>query len=181
MSMPGNTTTLDAVVRVLDALGRLGGHLTTAVIWLLAITVTYDVILRSLGIPTLWASEVSIYLMIAMAFLGVGATQGIDGHFRVTFVRDLCPPAVRTALDIFALTVSVLFAAGFTYGAWKLSAFSWMLNFKTSTILHVPMWLLQGLMVVGGVLLLLATLRDLILVLLKGHVVRDNSSAGEVI
>jgi C4-dicarboxylate transporter DctQ subunit len=181
MSTPGMTTALDAVIRVLDALGRLGGHLATAGMWLLAITVTYDVFLRALGVPTLWASEVSIYLMIAMAFLGVGATQGIDGHFRVTFIRNLCPPAVRTALDIIALTLSVLFAAGFTYGAWKLAAFSWMLNFKTSTILHVPMWFLQGLMVIGGVLLVLATLRDLILVLLKGHVVRDNAGAGEVI
>ncbi|MEW6124309.1 MAG: TRAP transporter small permease [Pseudomonadota bacterium] len=175
------TTAPSAVVKALDRLGDVGGALSTLVVWLLAITVTYDVILRTLGLPTLWAAEVSIYLMIAMAFLGIGATQNVDGHFRVTFVRDLCPEGVRKALDVFALLVSLAFAVGFTYGAWLLVSFSWMLNFTTSTILHVPMWLLQGLLLVGGVLLILATLRDLIMVFTLGAAFRDKSGAGEVI
>ncbi|WP_342641561.1 TRAP transporter small permease [Rhodoligotrophos ferricapiens] len=169
------------LLKVLDRLGDAGGALATIVMWLLAITVTYDVILRTLGIPTLWPAEVSIYLMIALAFFGVGATQGVDGHFRVTFLRDLCPPKVRAALDIFALLLSLAFAIGFTIGAWKLASFSAMLNFKTSTILQVPMWILQGLMVIGGVLLSLATLRDLLLVFVHGSALRDKSGASEVI
>lgn len=130
---------LAAIVSVLDRLGRIGGVLTTLMIWLLAITVTYDVVLRSLGVPTLWAAEVSIYLMIAMAFLGAGATQNVGGHFRVTFVRDLCPPKLRTCLDMLALLLATAFAVLFTIGAWKVTSFSWMLNFKTSTLLEVPM------------------------------------------
>ncbi|MGF7159111.1 TRAP-type C4-dicarboxylate transport system permease small subunit [Rhodoligotrophos appendicifer] len=169
------------VVRVLERLGDWGGHLATLITWLLAFTVTYDVILRGLGIPTLWAAEVSIYLMIAMAFIGIGATQGVDGHFRVTFLRDLCPPRVRVVLDVFALTLSFAFAIGFTYGAWTLVSFSWMLNFKSSTILQVPMWLLQGMLVVGGVLLCLATLRDLLMVFMHGSAFRDTAGSGEVI
>jgi C4-dicarboxylate transporter DctQ subunit len=177
----GKATALRAVVKGLDRLGQYGGVLATLVTWLLAVTVTYDVILRSLGIPTLWAAEVSIYLMIAMAFFGVGATQSADGHFRVSFVRDLCPRPVRTALDVFALLLSLLFAVGFTYGVWKLVSFTWMLNFRTSTILQLPMWMLQGLMLVGGVLLILATLRDLIMVFLVGADFRDRTGGGEVI
>src|SRR3546814_11879352 len=90
--------------------------------------------MRMAQLPTLWATEVSIYLMIAMAFLGAGATQGVDGHFRVSFVRDLCPPKVRLALDVFALIISLLFTLGFTYGAWRLAAFSWGMDLKTPTI-----------------------------------------------
>ncbi len=182
MSGVAQFTALGAVVTALDRLGRIGGMLATVMIWLLAITVTYDIALRSLGIPTLWAAEVSIYLMVAMAFLGAGATQSVDGHFRVTFVRDLCPPKVRTCLDILSLLVALVFAVLFTIGAWGLVSFSWMLNFKTSTLLEIPLWFLQGLMVVGGFLLALATLRDLLLVLMHGSSIRDSKSgASEVI
>lgn len=165
----------------LDHLGAAGSAIATAIIWLLAITVTYDVILRALHIPTLWAAEVSIYMMIAMTFLGAGATQMVDGHFRVTFLRDLCPAPVRLAMDFFALILSFLFAVAFTYGAWRVASFSWMLDFKTSTILQLPMWVLQGLMVVGGVLLSLATLRDLIMVYFHGAAHRDRSGSNEVV
>jgi C4-dicarboxylate transporter, DctQ subunit len=167
---------------MLDRLGQIGEVLTTLMIWLLAMTVTYDVVLRSLGVPTLWAAEVSIYMMMAMAFLGAGATQGVDGHFRVTFVRDLCPPQLRTCLDIVALLLATAFALLFTYGAWKVTSFSWMLNFKTSTLLEIPLWILHGLILIGGILLTLATMRDLLLVAVHGSAVRDSKAgAGEVI
>lgn len=169
------------IIRALDKLGSAGAAVATLVIWLLAITVTYDVILRSLGAPTLWASEVSIYLMVALAFFGIGATQSVDGHFRVTFVRDLCPPKVRAAFDLFSLIASLIFALGFTWGAWKLVSFSIMLNFKTPTILEVPMWLLQGLLLVGGVLLVLANCRDILRFAAEGHRARDAKNSGEVI
>lgn len=172
---------LISMVRALDKLGSAGGVVATLTIWLLAITVTYDVVLRSIGAPTLWASEVSIYLMVAMAFLGIGATQSVDGHFRVTFVRDLCPPVVRTAFDLLSLAANLVFAAGFTYGAWKLVSFSILLGFKTPTILEVPMWLLQGLLLVGGVLLILANTRDVLRFIMEGHKARDGKSSSEVI
>lgn len=170
-----------SAVRALDYLGNAGSVIATVTIWLLAITVTYDVILRAIGAPTLWASEVSIYLMIAMAFLGAGATQSVDGHFRVTFVRDLCPAKVRAAFDLLSLIANLAFALGFTYGAWKLASFSIMLGFKTSTILEIPMWILQGFLLVGGVLLILANLRDVLRFILHGHKVRDTNGSSEVI
>lgn len=172
------------VMKWVHALGKLeaaGGAIATLMMWLLAITVTYDVIVRTLGAPTLWTSEVSIYLMMALAFFGIGATQSVDGHFRVTFVRDLCPPKVRALFDLVGLCANMLFSLGFTYGAWKLVSFSWMLGFKTSTILQIPMWLLQSMLVLGGVLLTLANARDILKFMLEGHAFRDAQSAQEVI
>lgn len=181
MGEAGSSGVLGRIVGALDFLGWIGGMLTTLVIWLLAITVTYDVVLRSLGIPTLWAAEVSIYMMIAMAFLGAGATQSVDGHFRVTFVRDMCPPTARFLLDVVSMVLAIAFAVIFTIGAWRLTSFSWMLGFRTSTLLEIPLWILQGLMVVGGVLLILASVRDLLLVFARGSAYRDNKSGAEVI
>lgn len=169
------------VVVLIDTLNAAGGFIATIIMWLLAATVTYDVILRSVGEPTLWASEVSIYLMLAVAFLGVGATQIVDGHFRMTLVRNLCPRPVRAAFDLFNLLVCLGFSIGFTYGAWKLISFSLMLNLNTPTILQAPIWILQSLLLLGGVLLILANLRDTIRFLAEGTSARDTKSSNEVI
>lgn len=169
------------IVVLIDTLSTAGGVISTIVMWLLAATVTYDVFLRSMGEPTLWASEVSIYLMLAVAFLGVGATQSVDGHFRMTIVRDMCPRPVRALFDLFSLLVCLGFAIGFTYGAWKLISFSLMLNLNTPTILQVPLWILQALLLLGGLMLILANLRDALRFSTDGASARDNKISNEVI
>ncbi|TDR90364.1 TRAP transporter small permease subunit [Enterovirga rhinocerotis] len=169
------------VVRTVDALGWLGGQFANLGIWLLTAFVTYDVALRTLAEPTLWAGEVSVYLMLAIAFLGAGATQAVDGHFRVTFVRDMFPPRGRAVLDVISLLLALVFALIFTWGAYTLLSFSWMLDLRTSTILQVPLWIMQACMFVGGILLSLATLRDLIRVAREGSVVADEAEGIDVI
>lgn len=128
----------------------------------MALIVFVDVALRFAGSPTLWGSEVSVYLILVLAFIGAGATQAVDGHFRVTFFRDLMPARMRRWLDVLALAVVFVFAALFSWGAWQLVAFSRMLDFRTPTILQAPLWALQSFLLVGGVLLAMATLRMLI-------------------
>ena len=168
--MPAKPTApmLAKCIGALDKLNGLGAVASTLVVWLLTVTVSYDVILRAAGMPTLWASEVSVYFMIALAFLGAGTTYSADGHFRMSALRNLCSARVRGWMDLFSLLATMVFALGFTYGAWQLIEFSLMLDLKTSTILEVPMWILQALLVIGGSLLVLATLRDLLVFLAVG-------------
>lgn len=172
---------MKALLHAVDRLGDLGAAIATLVTWLLAFTVTYDVVLRTLGEPTLWAAETSVYLMIAAAFLGAGSTQAIGGHFRVTFLRDHLPAAIRTVFDLISAGCGLLFAILLTIGAWRLVSFSWMLDFRTSTLLQVPLWLLQGFILIGGILLALACFRDLVLIARDGSAVRDQSGPSEVI
>jgi len=171
-----------AATALLDRLARAGNTLGTAVIWLLAVAVTYDVALRSLGTATLWAGEVSTYLMIALAFLGAGATQQADGHFRVTFVLAHCPPRVRGMLELLAAAMALAFSLLCTVGAWQATESSWLLDMQTSTLLRVPLWLLQGLMVAGGVLLALAYVQRILALARGGLAVAEGvPGAGEVI
>ena len=139
------------------------GALATLSLWAMALIVFLDVALRFLGAPTLWASEVSVYLILVLAFIGAGATQAADGHFRVSFFRDLMSARVRRWLDLIAFASVVVFAALFSWGAWQLVVFSRMLDFRTPTILKAPLWALQSLLLVGGVLLAIAALRMLVL------------------
>lgn len=152
-----------------DKLAAASAALTTAMMWLLAALVLYDVAMRTLNVPVLWAAEVSIYAMIGLAFLGAGATQKADGHFRVTFLRDLSPPGWRLAFDMFASAMTLLLAVLFTLGAMYAASFSFSMGFKTSTLLHIPMWILQSFLLIGGLFLALASLQELILLAVYGR------------
>lgn len=168
-------------VRFLDRLGNVGVVLSSVAAWALTAVILYDVMLRAFFTPTLWGSEVSVYLMIALAFLGVGATYGVDGHFRVSFVRDLLPERLRLMMDVFGLIVSLLFSLGFIYGSVKLVAFSWSMGLLMPTILRLPIWLLESFLPLGGVLLTLAILRDALRLYLYGVSIRDAKGAAEVV
>lgn len=181
MSVKPTAPILEMCIGALDKLNSLGAIASTLLIWLLTATVSYDVILRAAGVPTLWASEVSVYLMVALAFIGAGTTYSANGHFRMSAVRSLFGSRARHLLDLFSLFVTMIFAIALTYGAWQLIEFSLMLDLKTSTILEVPMWILQALLVLGGVLLILATLRDLLVFMVKGPNTERGDASHEVI
>ncbi|KRS15523.1 TRAP transporter small permease [Roseovarius indicus] len=152
-----------------DKLAAASAALTTAVMWALAALILYDVVMRTLNVPVLWAAEISVYAMIALAFLGAGATQNADGHFRVTFVRDLSPPRWRLAFDLVAAAMTLLLAVLFTLGAFYAVSFSYSLGFKTSTLLQIPVWILQSFVLLGGIFLSLAALQELVMLAVHGR------------
>lgn len=168
------------LVKLLEGVSLMGKFASTFVIWALAAVMVFDVTVRGLGVTQLWASEVSIYLMLALAFLGAGATLSADGHFRVTFIRDLCPEPVRFVMDIFAVLLTLAVSVGLSYGAWKVVSFSVMLNLTTSTLLRVPLYLLYGIILVGCIMLCIASLREVVMVFHLGAKHRDDSQVKEV-
>jgi C4-dicarboxylate transporter DctQ subunit len=167
-------------LRLLNLPARLGEYAAVTVIWALAGVMAWDVAMRGLGIAQLWASEVSVYLMLALAYLGAGATLSGDGHFRVTFLRDLAPAPVRLAMDYFAVGLTLLLSLAMCWGVWTVVQFSLQLNLTTSTLMRVPLWMLYGIMLAGCILLALAALRELLLVFQRGVRHRDDSQQQEV-
>jgi len=122
----------------------------------------YDVVVRRLGRPTVWGPEVSVYLMLMLAFFGIGHTWTQQGHFRVTLLLDVLDGKVVRWLDFICAAVALSFTIAFTFGAYKLAAFSFMLKFTTPTVLEMPVWLLQCIILVGGIFLALALIEDLL-------------------
>ena len=81
--------------RLADAVLVFGATLGAICIWAIGAIVTYDVILRFLGMPTLWALEFSTYLMIGAATLGSGLAVIRGDHFAVDILPMAMPPRPR--------------------------------------------------------------------------------------
>lgn len=150
---------------VLKRANAAASQVAHASLWVLTLLVLVDVLMRALGAPTVWGAEVSVYLMLALAFLGIGHTWVEDGHFRVTLLVGRLPRRAQLAAEFLCSTLALLFAIAFTYGAYQLSAFAFQLNFVTPTVLKLPLGLLQGLVFLGGLSLVFALAEDLIRIL----------------
>jgi TRAP-type C4-dicarboxylate transport system permease small subunit len=151
--------------RLASTFNAIASHTAHAALWLLTGVVLYDVAVRTIGQPTIWGAELSVYLMLVVAFLGIGHTAAEDGHFRITLVVGRMGRRARLAADCVCTLLALVFAIGFCWGAWKLAAFSFQLGFTTPTVMKLPIGLLQGLIFIGGVTLAIALVLDLLRIL----------------
>jgi TRAP-type C4-dicarboxylate transport system permease small subunit len=142
----------------LRALVRSGEALGAAATWLIMLVVVYDVTARALGHPTLWALEVSGYLMVAASVMAAGETLHRKGHFEVRLFVDMLPARLRHCVDRTVDVISALFVLAMTYGSFQLLVQSYAFGFRSPTLLSIPLIIPQAVLSAGLVLLAVAYL-----------------------
>jgi len=152
------------LIRFLDACLETGVRIGSLSIWLISGIVFIDVTLRFFGAPTLWALEVSTYLMIGAAVMASGKAVADGSHFSVRLLPDALTPLRRRVLDF------VIQAAGFgllcfiCMGFFDLLMLSIDLKMRSPTLLQVPLWIPQGVTFAGFVIMALGFVRKVIAV-----------------
>jgi len=149
------------VVRLLDAVSRVFTFASITIFAALAIPVSYDAVSRSLKAPSIWVFDVSLYLLIAAAFLGNALALRSGAHFRMVFLFKLFP-AWRRFGDRLAFGATALFAAATLWLTIRYVQESWDYDLHSGTILNAPLWLPQLAMPLGALALLLEACRILL-------------------
>lgn len=131
--------------------------------------VAYEIVARAVfAEPTIWAQEISIYLLIAIAFLGLGPTLASDEHVRIDlFTRRLGNRANR-ALRATAMAAIAAYAAISAHGGVEMVRHSMRFGRRSLTLLSVPVWIPQLLIPIGMALLCVVALASFWM-LLKGE------------
>lgn len=137
--------------------------LGVAALGVLPLIVFYDVAARYLfNSPTIWATEISIYLLQLLVFLPMGLLTSQNAHIRSTLLVDRLRPRPRGILYRISLVLIALLAACIAWLGWKLTAHSWQQSQVSATLLAVPLWLPHALIPLGGLLLLISAIGALI-------------------
>ena len=159
MKTSGPANMLAAAIDRLLTAGAWAGSLA---IWLIAAIVFYDVVMRFAGRPTLWALEISTYLMIGAAVLASGKAVTENAHFAVRLLPEALPPAPRGVLDT-AVGLACLGLLGLVcFGFFQLASLSIRLDMTSPTLLHIPLWIPQGVTLAGFALMVLGFIRKLL-------------------
>ena len=134
----GTTGAARAIVTLSSALNTLGG----AGIVFLALATVYDVFARYLfNQPTIWATEISTYVLIAATFFGAAHTHLIDGHVRVdVLLHRLAGNARRTAL-LTAAWLALLFVFITAWQSVLMVLSDYENNSRIFSLLLTPTWM----------------------------------------
>jgi C4-dicarboxylate transporter DctM subunit len=142
---------------IITGLGTLGSAMFVAV----ACLIVFEVIMRFIfSRPTSWATEISGFLTIVASFLLFSYTLKEKGHTRVDFVTAHLSPMSALLLEVFTSVLGLVYCAVLTWYGAIMAYSSWGMG-ELSQTLRIPLWIPQGFLPVGGLLMFIQLLRFL--------------------
>lgn len=167
----GQQKVLTGVVkRLVKALSRLAGALSTALI-LAAFAVTiYAVFQRYvMNVPLRWSDDVTGWMLVTLIMLGAAEAYRRNEHISIDLFSSHLNGGRARIQAIWADLAVLVFAAILGYSAWEAISFSLSFGAYTAGTVEVPLWVMQMPLVIGAALLGLVALCRLLEHLTKGH------------
>jgi TRAP-type mannitol/chloroaromatic compound transport system permease small subunit len=142
----------------IDIFSTRTGKAVSILSLVVAFFISYEIFVRELlSLPTVWASEATVFGCSVLYLLGGAWTMLIDNHVRVDILYVLMKPRLRAAVDCltfcaFALYMVVMIVATFRYAAQSVALRETTMTpwdppiypFKVIMVLSLVMLLLQG-------------------------------------
>ena len=135
---------------------------------------------RFFGVLVPSANEISGFFLATSTFLGLAYSFRAGSHIRVTLLVSRLPQGLRRAADAAVVAVAVVLSGYFTWYTYRLTAESWRYGDLSDGLIGVPLWIPQGCMCLGLVMLTIAALDELV-VILRGKTPSFDSSDGAVL
>ncbi len=146
-----------------DRSSYAGGAIAAVCLLSVAVIITYEAMMRYMfNAPTTWVKEVSIYLSIAIGFLGAAYCLKQDGHFSITFVVDKLKPKNRKVLKTITNIMGLIYSVIFVHKGIAMVMFSYDMEDVSTGLLEIPIWIPELLLPIGGLLLALQFMNKII-------------------
>lgn len=151
------------IYKGLDFLIKIGAYLAGIFILLTTFMTFYEVVSRSFfGSPTTWATELSIYAIIGSCFLGGAFAVRTYSHIAVDLLVNAVNDFWKTVLAYISNVLGLLFSVIFTIYGFAHVANTFKLGTTSTSLLRIPMYLPELLLPVGGILLIIAFVLQII-------------------
>jgi C4-dicarboxylate transporter DctQ subunit len=159
------------VLRALDkattAASRLFIALGAAITIVMALSITYSVVLRYvLNTPQVWTDELLGFLLVALVMFGLGETVRRGDHINVDLITARLGPRGRVLARVWGLVAMIAVAAVLLDRSWDMVAFSHMVGLLSDGYLAMPVWIPQSSLLIGFSLMILASVNQLLRLLL---------------
>ena len=151
---------------VLDWIYRGSRVLAGIFLVLIAATVLAQIVGRLFGVLVRGADVISVYFMVAAAFLALGPTLRSGGHIRVALLLRGLGVKLRRAFELWCLGVGSLITIYFTYYAVDLVWGSYLIGESAIGLVAVPLWIPRSAMALGVLVLAIAFVEEFLRVLL---------------
>lgn len=165
-----------SVRRALDGLYTASGVAAALCLIAILLLIVAQMVARWTGDIFPGAPNYAGYMMAAASFLAFANALNGGAHIRVSILLNAVPPRIKWALEVWCFAIASATIAYFVYYAYWFVYWSWRFNEVSQAQDATPLWIPQSVMVIGGAILLIAFLDNLVSVLLKGnHRIGDNT------
>jgi TRAP-type C4-dicarboxylate transport system permease small subunit len=108
------------------------------------------------GRPQSWTEELTSYLVVAIVMFATTDALRQNEHIAIDILSSKLKPAGQRIVALIGLFTVGLFAALLIFKGWEMVSFSKMVGMASNQDLGAPLWIVQSLIPIGGVLLLLS-------------------------
>ncbi|MEO8410743.1 MAG: TRAP transporter small permease [Propionivibrio sp.] len=145
----------------IDGINRLAAFACHLLLTIITVVTVLQVFLRYfLNRPTSWSEEIALLCLIWFGLLAVAVGIRRHEHVAITFLRDLCPAPIASALDYGAQIAIAAFMFVVMFYADDLIAITGVQVLPASSL---PKWLLYLPAIIGGALGTFNALANIIL------------------
>lgn len=171
-AMPGRNNSMtelgqSVLRRRLDRLYLASGILAGFFLAMIAVTIIAQVVGRFAGLA-IDSTELAGFCMAASTFLGLAYTLKNGTHVRVNLLIRAFPPPLKRAVEAVCSMVGILAATYFTCFSVLLTLQSWQFGDTSPGLIAAPFWIPQTGMAIGGALLTIAFVDELVIILRGG-------------
>src|SRR6185369_520779 len=104
------------------------------------------------GRPQSWADEMVGYLLVAIVMLATTDALRQNEHIAIDILTSKLKPAGQRIVALIGLITVGLFAGLLIYKGWEMVSFSKMVGLASNQDMGAPLWVVQSLVPIGGVL-----------------------------
>jgi len=154
---------MKAIYRISDQLINIGAYLSGFFIILTTFMIFYEVVSRGMfNHPTIWSTELSIYAIMGSCFFGSAYAVRTYSHITVDLLINNVNDRIKTLLAYLSNALGLMFSIIFTFYGFHHVMKTMELGTTSSSLLRVPMYLPELILPVGGVLMCLAFILQIV-------------------
>ena len=147
------------VSKIMKSLTEGAIRLSQWMLFVLAFIVIFDVGMRYLfNQPTAWAMEISEYILVFVAFLGVASIQSEDKHIKMDFLYQKFSSKVRLYYQALSNLLMQLFIFVVLWFSIKMTYTAYLYDSLSNSLLETPLFIPYSIVPVGMALLFLQNL-----------------------
>lgn len=148
-----------AVRRLTDAAAAVAA----ASVLLSLVLVCYSVAMRYVaGAPEPWVDEMVGYVLVASVMFAIAEALRCGEHISVDLLTQKLGRRAQRSAHVLGLIAVAASAVILVVEGWDMVAFSRMVGIRSVGYLDLPVWTVQTMVPLGGLLLLMAALAELL-------------------
>ncbi|MFD1065552.1 TRAP transporter small permease [Oceanobacillus locisalsi] len=154
---------MNTLYKFSDLLIKYAAYLAGILIFATTLMTFYEVLSRSFfGMPTAWATELSTYAIIGSCFLGTAYAVRTYAHITVDLLVNRVNNVTRKVFAYICNALGLLFSVILTGYGFSHISLTFELGTTSTSLLRIPMYLPELFIPIGGVLLIIAFILQLV-------------------